>query len=107
MKDGRRTILHIDACDYHTEVWINGDSVGTHIGGYSSFSFDITEKLIKGDNTVTVCATDLLRTGEQPGGKQCREFFSRGCSYTRTTGIWQTVWLENVASSYKVIQMHS
>ncbi|HXK72953.1 MAG TPA: glycoside hydrolase family 2 TIM barrel-domain containing protein [Clostridia bacterium] len=99
LKDGRRTILHIDACDYHTEVWINGDSVGTHIGGYSSFSFDITEKLIKGDNTVTVCATDLLRTGEQPGGKQCREFFSRGCSYTRTTGIWQTVWLENVASS--------
>ncbi|HPJ76478.1 MAG TPA: beta-galactosidase, partial [Clostridia bacterium] len=99
LKDGRRTILHIDACDYHTEVWINGDSVGTHIGGYSSFSFDITEKLIKGENTITVCATDLLRTGEQPGGKQCREFFSRVCSYTRTTGIWQTVWLENVASS--------
>lgn len=99
LKDGRRTILHIDACDYHTEVWINGDSAGTHIGGYSSFSFDITEKLIKGENTITVCATDLLRTGEQPGGKQCREFFSRGCSYTRTTGIWQTVWLENVASS--------
>lgn len=99
LKNGRRTILHIDACDYHTEVWINGDSVGTHIGGYSSFSFDITEKLTKGENTVTVCATDLLRTGEQPGGKQCKEYFSRGCSYTRTTGIWQTVWLENVASS--------
>ncbi|HPB16927.1 MAG TPA: glycoside hydrolase family 2 TIM barrel-domain containing protein [Clostridia bacterium] len=99
LSNGRRTLLHIDACDYHTEVWINGVSVGTHIGGYSSFSFDITEKLNEGVNQITVCATDLLRTSDQPGGKQCKGYFSKGCSYTRTTGIWQTVWLENVASS--------
>lgn len=99
LSNGRRTFLHIDACDYHTEVWINGESVGTHIGGYSSFSFDITEKLREGDNQITVCATDLLRTLSQPGGKQCTGYLSKGCSYTRTTGIWQTVWLENVASS--------
>ncbi|HQC69239.1 MAG TPA: beta-galactosidase, partial [Clostridia bacterium] len=99
LENGRRTLLHIDACDYLTEVWINAQSVGTHMGGYSSFSFDITEQLKEGENTITISATDLLRTMEQPAGKQSVGYFSRGCHYTRTTGIWQTVWLENLPSS--------
>ena len=99
-KGGRRTILHIGACDYRTEVWINGCHAGSHIGGYVSFSFDITDKLTDGENVITICADDALRSGFQPGGKQSQKYASHGCSYTRTTGIWQTVWLENVPHSY-------
>lgn len=97
---GRTTILHIGACDYKTEVWVNGKSAGTHIGGYVSFSFDITHLLSDGDQMITICAEDYLRSGRQPGGKQSQRYESHGCSYTRTTGIWQTVWLENVPAGY-------
>jgi len=53
---GQRVLLHFGAVDYDAEVWINGVSAGRHKGGYSSFKFDITEHLLAGDNTVTVCA---------------------------------------------------
>lgn len=92
----KRTLIHFGACDYRTQVWINGVSAGTHRGGYTSFTFDITDLLIPGVNTVTVHAEDFLRSGTQPCGKQSDEFYSRGCVYSRTTGIWQTVWLECV-----------
>lgn len=98
--NGRRTHLHIGACDYHTEVWVNGVSVGTHIGGYIEFAFDITAALADGENVITICATDELRSGNQPGGKQSQRYHSHGCSYTRTTGIWQSVWLENTPDAY-------
>jgi len=98
--DGQHTLLHIGACDYHTEVWINGISVGTHNGGYTSFNFDITNNIHAGENRITICATDDLRSDNQPAGKQCKEYASCGCAYTRTSGIWQTVWLESVPSSY-------
>lgn len=100
ISEGRKTLLHIGACDYQTEVWINGKTAGAHIGGYSSFSFDITALLNSGENKITICAEDNLRTGNQPSGKQCHSYHSDGCYYTRTTGIWQTVWLENVANAY-------
>ena len=99
LADGKRTILHIGACDYITEVWINGNSVGTHIGGYVAFSFDITQYLIEGKNTVTICAEDKTKAN-QPGGKQSPNYYSAGCHYTRTTGIWQTVWIETVPANY-------
>ncbi|MBU5671651.1 glycoside hydrolase family 2 protein [Paenibacillus brevis] len=97
---GGRVLLHFGAVDYETEVWINGVSVGTHRGGYSSFSFDITEQLAAGENIVTVLAEDDVRSGRQPRGKQSERFYSHGCDYTRTTGIWQTVWLEFVPGTY-------
>ncbi|MCL2058161.1 MAG: beta galactosidase jelly roll domain-containing protein [Oscillospiraceae bacterium] len=96
----RRTLLHIGACDYETEVWVNGASIGTHRGGYTSFSFDATGALRDGDNVITVCAEDDVRDPVQPTGKQSTRYHSYGCLYTRTTGIWQTVWLENVSSAY-------
>ncbi|MCJ7842427.1 beta-galactosidase [Lederbergia sp. NSJ-179] len=95
-----RILIHFGAVDYDTEVWINGQSVGTHRGGYSSFSFDITKFVINGENIVTVCAEDDVRSGLQPRGKQSGLFYSHGCDYTRTTGIWQTVWLECVPKTY-------
>jgi beta-galactosidase/beta-glucuronidase len=92
----RRVRLHFGAVDYECRAWVNGHSVGRHLGGSSSFFFDITSALEPGNNTLVVCARDDLRSGLQPGGKQCPDLHSRGCHYTRTTGIWQTVWLEAV-----------
>ena len=100
-KESNRILLHVGACDYHTRVWINGTSVGTHIGGMNAFSFDITDALTDADEQiVTICATDLLREGRQCAGKQSLSYGSHGCHYTRTTGIWQTVWLECVPAAY-------
>lgn len=97
---GQRVLLHFGAVDYKCEAWVNGQSVGVHEGGYVSFTFEITDALKPGENTLVVCAQDHLRAGRQPGGKQCPDFHSRGCHYTRTTGIWQTVWLEWVPRVY-------
>lgn len=97
--DGR-VLLHFGAVDYLCEVWINGKSVGTHKGGYASFSFDITDFVACGENTIVVYALDMPRENPQPRGKQSAPFYSQGCSYTRTTGIWQTVWLEFVPKTY-------
>lgn len=91
---GQRVFVHIGACDYDTQVYVNGKSAGRHIGGYTPMCFDITALLTEGENILTVCAQDDTRSGSQPVGKQCQQYASFGCSYTRTTGIWQTVWLE-------------
>ena len=97
---GKRVLLHFGAVDYKCEAWVNGQSVGTHEGGYASFTFEITAAVHAGENTLVVCADDDLRGGRQPFGKQSSRFHSYGCSYTRTTGIWQTVWLEWVSPVY-------
>ena len=100
LKDGRHVLLHIGACDYKTDVYVNGTFIGTHRGGYISFSFDITAQLKVGKNVITISAEDYLRSETQPAGKQSAKYDSYGCFYTRTTGIWQTVWLENTAAAY-------
>ena len=95
-----RTILHFGAVDYETTVMVNGQEAGKHKGGYTSFEFDITEFVTAGDNVVFVAVKDDVRSGLQPKGKQAHKFASSSCDYTRTTGIWQTVWLEFVPESY-------
>ena len=95
-----RVLLHFGAVDYLCTVYINGQKVGTHKGGYGSFQFDITAFVRQGENEIAVFAEDASRDPRIPSGKQARSFHSAGCSYTRTTGIWQTVWLEFVPNSY-------
>lgn len=95
-----RTLLHIGACDYRTSVWVNGSLVGKHVGGSAPIVMDITPQLKPTGNIVIVHAYDDTRSGLQPEGKQAQSPESQGCVYTRTTGIWQTVWLEGVGSSY-------
>ncbi len=92
--------LHFGAVDYKATVFVNGEKVGTHKGGYSSFKMDITKFAKVGENTLFVYAEDDVRSGKQPRGKQAVRFYSSGCDYTRTTGIWQTVWLEAVPKAY-------
>jgi len=95
---GQRVILHFGAVDYESEVFIDGTSVGRHWGGTVSFSYDITAYVTLGQtHDLVVYVRDEVRSGVQPGGKQCPDFKSRGCHYTRTTGIWQTVWMEAVS----------
>ncbi|MDX9753469.1 MAG: glycoside hydrolase family 2 TIM barrel-domain containing protein [bacterium] len=95
-----RIFLHIGACDWFTTVWVNDVQIGTHRGGYSHFAFEITKALKPGANTVTIHAFDDSAGGLQPLGKQSRQEKSAGIFYTRTTGIWQTVWLEGTHSAY-------
>ena len=91
-----RVLLHFGAVDYEASVYINGTLVGSHKGGYTSFCFDITKHVAPGPNTLFVAVKDDVRSGLQPKGKQAHLYASSGCDYTRTTGIWQTVWLEFV-----------
>jgi beta-galactosidase/beta-glucuronidase len=89
-------ILNFQAVDHDATVWVNGSEVGRHRGGFSSFSFDITKYAPAGtDATVVVRARDS-RAGAQARGKQSTRYLNYDCNYTRTTGIWQTVWLEPV-----------
>ena len=97
-----RTLLHFGAVDYAAKVWVNGKLCGTHKGGYTAFHFDITSAIQVGENVIVVYAEDDTRSGLQPIGKQCVEYRSKACSYTRTTGIWQTVWMETVPENYLV-----
>lgn len=92
-----RVILHFGAVDSVCEVFINGKSIGEHIGGYDAFSFDITDCLLS-ENVVTVRVTDNLSSGILPYGKQKRN--RGGMWYTPVTGIWQTVWIESVADKH-------
>ena len=86
--------LHFGAVDYECHLWVNGQKAGSHKGGYVSFSFDITQYAREGENVLTLYVADDNRSGAQCKGKQCGNYYSGGCDYTRTTGIWQTVWLE-------------
>lgn len=89
-----RVILHFGAVDYLCRVFVNGTEVGSHRGGYVSFQVDVTGAVKPGANVITVYAEDDERDPMIPRGKQSERFFSHDCDYTRTTGIWQTVWLE-------------
>ena len=93
-----RVLLHFEAVDYTCNVRVNGASAGTHVGGYTPFALDITDLLVDGPNELTVCVADPSEFGGRIRGKQR---FDRGdIWYTAQSGIWQTVWLEVVPSTY-------
>ncbi len=96
---GDRMLLHIGASDWDTRVVVNGIEVGRHQGGFSPFTFDITE-VLKGraEHRLEVFVQDPTSSGPQPRGKQHLQ--PRGIMYTPSSGIWQTVWLEPVPKRY-------
>lgn len=95
---GKDVLLHFGAVDYACEIYLNGRSVGFHFGGTVSFTVDLSPYVKAGETYDLVVRVEDETKGNshQPRGKQCGDFKSAGCSYTRTTGIWQTVWLEAV-----------
>lgn len=96
---GKHIRLHFGGVDYKSWIYVNGQLAGTHVGENAAFVFDITKLLKKGPNEIVVRVLDDTTCGLQPTGKQTHTK-SQGCVYTRTTGIWQPVWLEAVGSSF-------
>ena len=95
--DGKNILLNFGAVYYKSEVYIDGVLANRHFGGTSSFSVDITSLVKPGQtHSLVVYAESDLRSAKQPAGKQNLQFKSYACNYTRTTGIWQTVWMEAV-----------
>lgn len=102
---GQDVLLNFGAVDWSCEVWVNDAKAGSHKGGYSPFSLNITPALNpRGVNTLTVRVTDPSKSGPQPLGKQTDQ--PGGCFYTNVTGIWQTVWLEPVSRSNHISSLH-
>lgn len=92
---GQRVLLHFQAVDYDATVWVNGQELGRHRGGFTPFSVELPEDVIGQEATIVVRARDDARI-PQARGKQAQSYANMECVYTRTTGIWQTVWLEPV-----------
>ena len=95
---GKRTLLHFGAVDYACIVYVNGAEAGRHEGGFCPFSFEITDLLQEGENELCVCAADPTDAADMPRGKQV--LHPKGIWYTGVSGIWQTVWLEQVPRVY-------
>lgn len=95
---GNKTLLHFGAVDYKCWVFLNGTEVGAHEGGYTGFTLDVTAQLKAGENELVVKVYDPTNEGVGPHGKQVMN--PANIYYTPSSGIWQTVWLENVAASY-------
>lgn len=97
-KTNDRVLLHFGAVDYKCDVTVNGTHFGTHFGGYYPFTVDITKVVTDGENEITLKVTDPSETSSQASGKQTSK---RGnIWYTPQSGIWQTVWLEEVPENY-------
>ena len=97
---GKRYILHFGAVDYECKVFLNGKEIGSHIGGQAPFNFDITNDLTFKEETLVVWVYDDSTELSMPRGKQYWKEKSEVIWYNRTTGIWQSVWLEIVPEAY-------
>ncbi|TDE57215.1 beta-galactosidase [Nonomuraea mesophila] len=93
---GKRTLLHFGAVDHDATVWVNGVEVARHRGGFSPFTADLSGVVRPGEDATIVVRARDPRQGPQARGKQSTRYANYECLYTRTTGIWQTVWLEPV-----------
>ena len=97
-----RVLLHFGAVDQECKVYLNGQFLGEHVGGYLAFSFDVTDVLADGDNVLTLCVRDMTEKAPHARGKQklVRKGGMSSLFYTPQSGIWKTVWLESVAEEY-------
>jgi len=98
-KENNRIFLNIGAADWKAMVWINNKFIGEHLGGYSSFSFDITDALkLEEENEILISCWDPSNKGNQERGKQSLNPW--GIFYTAVSGIWRTVWIEPISKTY-------
>lgn len=97
-----RVLLHFGAVDQECQVFLNGKFLGSHIGGYTAFSFDVTDVLVQGDNVLTLTVKDYTETKPHGRGKQklVRKGKFASLFYTPQSGIWKTVWMESVPEAY-------
>jgi beta-galactosidase/beta-glucuronidase len=97
---GRRVLLHFQAVDYDATVWVNGREVGRHRGGFTPFTCDLHGVAAAGETITLVLRARDFHLMPKPSGKQSGDYANQGVHYTRTTGIWQTVWLEPVPDTH-------
>jgi hypothetical protein len=97
---GKRVLLHFQAVDYDATVWVNGVELARHRGGFTPITCDLTGVAAPGETAVIVVRARDDHRLAKPRGKQVREYANHNCDYTRTTGIWQTVWLEPAGMVY-------
>lgn len=99
-----RVLLHFGAVDQECSVYLNGQLLGEHVGGYLAFQFDITEVLVEEENVLTLCVKDWTEKKPHARGKQklVRKGGMSSLFYTPQSGIWKSVWLESVAEEYVV-----
>ena len=95
-----KAFIVFGAVDFHSRVFVNGNLAGEHFGGYTSFRIDATPYLTEGENEIALYAQDDTRSPLQARGKQSELMYSHDCDYTRTTGIWQTVYMEFCPVNY-------
>ncbi|MCD8370702.1 MAG: glycoside hydrolase family 2 [Clostridiales bacterium] len=97
-----RVLLHFGAVDQECTIYLNGNRVGSHSGGYTAFSFDVTNYISDGDNMLTICVKDMTEKKTHARGKQKLEKHGRlsYLFYTPQSGIWKTVWMESVPADY-------
>lgn len=98
---GKSILLNVGASDWETTIWVNGEKVGEHKGGYDPFTFNISKAVQdqkSSEHEIIVRVWDGSDAGYQARGKQVRK--PGGIFYTPTTGIWQTIWIEPVGSAY-------
>lgn len=97
---GKRVVLHFEAAFHTTNVFANGKHLGKHLGGYTPFSFELTEFVGEKEVEILVHCYGDARNLRQPSGKQEQLNYPWGCFYVRSTGIWSTVWLEILPNAY-------
>lgn len=97
--EGRQVLLHLGAVDHDATVWVNGVELARHRGGFTPFTADLSGVAEPGDDVTIVVRARDHKDRPQARGKQSVNFANADCHYTRTTGIWQTVWLEAVPAS--------
>jgi beta-galactosidase/beta-glucuronidase len=100
LRDSERLLLHFGAVDWTATVWVNGALAGCHEGGYTPFTVDVTDLLVSGPQTIVLRADDDPADLAKPRGKQDWKLEPHSIWYPRTTGIWQTVWIEKVPSTW-------
>ncbi|MGB4405476.1 MAG: sugar-binding domain-containing protein [Sphaerochaeta sp.] len=93
-ESGAKQHLCFGAVDFRADIWINGQYVGNHSGGYTPFSFEITDFLLSGEDNLLVVRSEDRNDCNQPRGKQYWKESNDRCWYTPSSGIWQTVWIE-------------
>ena len=98
-KRNKRLLVNFEGADHEAKVWLNGELLGTHAGGYARFTFDLTDHLKNGENLLVVRCVDR-RSALTVRGKQRYVEKNISCFYTDTTGIWKPVWLEEVGDGY-------
>lgn len=94
---GKKLLLNFEGCDYFAKVWVNGEYVGSHIGGYARFTFDITPQALSKEELFIVVRAEDHKDATQPRGKQTWMKNPFGCWYRETNGIWKSVWMETVS----------